>query len=139
MQRHNARARVPDAIGIGPLNMVVISEMFPFRLRAVAMSLALFLNRLVSGAVPSPFRTRTRTRTLALTLTRTLTRTLALALTLTLTLAVALAAALTRALAVILTVTRWPPLSSPSPRCSPPKVCASPRPHRTLAAPSPHP
>ena len=74
---------MPDAIGIGPLNMVVISEMFPFRLRAVAMSLALFLNRLVSGAVPSPFRTRTRTRTLALTLTRTLTRTLALALTLT--------------------------------------------------------
>ena len=53
--------------------MVVISEMFPFRLRAVAMSLALFLNRLVSGAVPSPFRTRTRTRTLALALALTLT------------------------------------------------------------------
>lgn len=43
------------AIGIGPLNMVVISEIFPFRLRAVAMSLALFLNRLVSGAVASSF------------------------------------------------------------------------------------
>ena len=77
VQRHNTPARAPDAIGIGPLNMVVISEMFPFRLRAVAMSLALFLNRLVSGAVPSPFRTRTRTRAL----TRTRTRTLALALT----------------------------------------------------------
>ena len=78
--RHNTPARVPDAIGIGPLNMVVISEMFPFRLRAVAMSLALFLNRLVSGAVPSPFRTRTRARTLALTLTLTLTLAVALAL-----------------------------------------------------------
>ena len=33
--------------------MVVVSEIFPFRLRAVAMSLALFLNRLVSGAVAS--------------------------------------------------------------------------------------
>ena len=42
--------------------MVVISEMFPFRLRAVAMSLALFLNRLVSGAVASPYRTRTLKR-----------------------------------------------------------------------------
>ena len=33
--------------------MVVVSEIFPFRLRAVAMSLALFFNRLVSGAVAS--------------------------------------------------------------------------------------
>ena len=48
-------ATLPDAIGIGPLNMVVVSEIFPFRLRAVAMSLALFLNRLVSGAVASSF------------------------------------------------------------------------------------
>ena len=82
VQRHNTPARVPDAIGIGPLNMVVISEMFPFRLRAVAMSLALFLNRLVSGAVPSPFRTRTRTRALALALGLTLALVLALALVL---------------------------------------------------------
>ena len=43
------------AFGIGPLNMVVVSEVFPFRLRAVAMSLAIFLNRLVSGTVASTF------------------------------------------------------------------------------------
>ena len=35
--------------------MVVVSEIFPFRMRAVAMSLAIFLNRLVSGAVATSF------------------------------------------------------------------------------------
>ena len=44
-----------------------------------------------------------------------------------------------RTLTLNLTLTRWPPPSSPSPRCSPPKVCASPHPPRALPAPSPRP
>jgi len=45
------------AVGIGPVNMVLMSEIFPYKLRATAMSCGLFLNRLVSGIVASSFLT----------------------------------------------------------------------------------
>lgn len=43
------------AIGIGPVNMVLMSEIFPYHLRATAMSFGLFINRLASGIVASTF------------------------------------------------------------------------------------
>jgi len=43
------------AIGIGPVNMVLMSEIFPYHLRATAMSFGLFINRLASGIVASSF------------------------------------------------------------------------------------
>lgn len=43
------------AVGVGPVNMVLMAEIFPYHLRATAMSLGLFVNRLVSGIVASTF------------------------------------------------------------------------------------
>jgi len=43
------------AVGVGPVNMVLLSEIFPYHLRATAMAFGLFLNRLVSGIVASTF------------------------------------------------------------------------------------
>lgn len=43
------------SIGLGPINWVLTSEIFPLRLRAQAFSLGTAVNRLVSGAVALTF------------------------------------------------------------------------------------
>jgi sugar porter (SP) family MFS transporter len=48
------------AVGLGPVNMVILSEIFPYKLRATAMSMAVFMNRIVSGTVASTFLSLTQ-------------------------------------------------------------------------------
>ncbi|XP_048553671.1 probable polyol transporter 4 isoform X1 [Triticum urartu] len=43
------------SVGIGPINMVLSSEIYPLRLRAQAVGLGLAVNRLTSGAVAMSF------------------------------------------------------------------------------------
>lgn len=43
------------SVGIGPVNMVLSSEIYPLRLRAQAVALGLAVNRLTSGAVAMSF------------------------------------------------------------------------------------
>ncbi|KAK3143349.1 hypothetical protein QOZ80_4AG0299260 [Eleusine coracana subsp. coracana] len=43
------------SVGIGPINMVLSSEIFPLRLRAQAVGIGFALNRMISGAVAMSF------------------------------------------------------------------------------------